>query len=602
VNESIKKIVSGVALFCLGWWQADAQIIPDNRRVDWQQAVQSFSYKEPSEVVSIAEFGGLGDGIADNTEALNKAMDSFHGRAGAVFFPGGTYLFVSPVFLNDSIELQGSGSMATILKFDLGRQPKNCISITGKAENHFVRLKGGYVFKSSRILSDSAFYFKPGDWVEIIENNGSWNSVPASWAKHSVGQITRIKYISGDTIALAQPLRITYSDSLVPRLQRIFPAKNVSLSCFKVHRADTPPDGGGDNIFFDYAVNSRVTGIESDTSAGSHVYINRSAQIIVEESYFHHSFSYDGSSTHGYGVTVAHHSSGCLIENNIFSHLRHAMMAKTGANGNVFAYNYSRDPYRSEAMSDLTGDISLHGHYAYANLFEGNIVQNIIIDHYWGPSGPRNTFFRNRAELWGIIMTQRDANETSGQNFVGNECTDGSFYHGQFTLTGNNHFVYANNILGQIVPDTSGNLPDSSYYLKEKPSFWLPGEQWPDIGYPNSLGQGNIPARQQFNAGGIFNSCRGDKTAVRDYWEKGFSWKIGPNPVTNNLHIASSADDSVPYFAVRIFDLEGNLLYESLCRDKKAVIPFRSILVAGTYLLEISSKKFYFRKKIIMAE
>jgi len=170
---------------------------------------------------------------------------------------------------------------------------------------------------------------------------------------------------------------------------------------------DMPAEGGGYNIYFDYAVNSRVSGVESDSSSGSHVYISRSAQIKVEGSYFHNAFAYDGVSTHGYGVTLAHHSSGSLIVNNIFVYLRHAMMVKTGANGNVFAYNYSRDPFRSEAISDFSGDISLHGHYPFANLFEGNIIQNIIIDHYWGPSGPRNTFFRNRAELWGIIMTQR---------------------------------------------------------------------------------------------------------------------------------------------------------------------------------------------------
>ncbi len=107
--------------------------------------------------------------------------------------------------------------------------------------------------------------------------------------------------------------------------------------------------------------------------------------------------------------------------------LRHAMMVKTGANGNVFSYNYSKNVRRSEWPNNYGGDISLHGHYSYANLFEGNIVQNIMIDHYWGPSGPLNTFFRNRAELYGIIMTGGDPTTSDMQNFVGNEITNNGF-------------------------------------------------------------------------------------------------------------------------------------------------------------------------------
>ena len=75
-------------------------------------------------------------------------------------------------------------------------------------------------------------------------------------------------------------------------------------------------------------------------------------------------------------------------------------MAKQGANGNVFAYNYSLDPYRSEDPHDAGSDMLLHGHYPFANLFEGNIGESIIVDDTWGPAGPYNTFFRNRADLY----------------------------------------------------------------------------------------------------------------------------------------------------------------------------------------------------------
>jgi len=322
----------------------------------------------------------------------------------------------------------------------------------------------------------------------------------------------------------------------------------------------------------------------------------------VEGSYFHRAFAYDGVSTHGYGVTLAHHSSGCLVVNNIFVHLRHAMMVKTGANGNVFAYNYSRDPFRSEPISDLSGDISLHGHYPFANLFEGNIIQNIIIDYYWGPSGPLNTFFRNRAELWGIIMTQSDTTETSEQNFVGNECTNTSFFHGQFVLKGADNFVYANNILGVTIPASSGELSDSSYYLSERPDFWETDEHWPDIGLPNKLGTGIIPAKQRFDNGGLLTVCPEDVTVVRKYPAGDAGWQIGPNPVRGRLYISAPAGSWSGAFRVRVFDMQGKLLSTKDYQKRSIVVPLDKTWRAGIYLLEISLGKSRFLKKIVVVK
>ena len=47
------------------------------------------------------------------------------------------------------------------------------------------------------------------------------------------------------------------------------------------------------------------------------------------------------------------HTTGTLAEDNIFDSLRHAMMVQTGANGNVFGYNYSANPVQGEGETNL---------------------------------------------------------------------------------------------------------------------------------------------------------------------------------------------------------------------------------------------------------
>jgi hypothetical protein len=201
------------------------------------------------------------------------------------------------------------------------------------------------------------------------------------------------------------------------------------------------------------------------------------------------------------------------------------MMVKTGANGNVFSYNYSREVHRSEPISDYGGDISLHGHYAYANLFEGNIVQNIMIDHAWGPSGPYNTIFRNRAELYGIIFTSGNPTTSDSQHIVGNDVTS---ILGSYSITGTGHIQHGNNIRGTIRPTGTGTLTDTSYYIDMEPVFWSISDTWPSLGIPNTLGAGSNPARNRWIQGGTMTICPLRRTwagTVSSDWENPHNWQ-----------------------------------------------------------------------------
>jgi hypothetical protein len=175
------------------------------------------------------------------------------------------------------------------------------------------------------------------------------------------------------------------------------------------------------------------------------------------------------------------------------------MRVTTGSSGNVFGYNESREPGRSEQIPHLTGDISLHGHYAFSNLFEGNIVQNMIVDHYWGPSGPFNTLFRNRSELYGILVYPSDSLPTAKMNIVGNEITHSD--KGYYLLNGADHFQWGNRLNDSIFPAGTEILTDSSYYRKIKPGFWNIPDPWPSIGYPHALDEYSIPARERYLEG-----------------------------------------------------------------------------------------------------
>ncbi|MEI6124491.1 MAG: glycosyl hydrolase family 28-related protein [Bacteroidota bacterium] len=582
--------------FCIG--PTFSQVIPLANRINWSQAGCRYVFPDNTPQVNIMSFGAVADGITDNTAALNNAMASFGGHPGMVYVPAGSYLFSNLIYIPDSVWVKGAGCDSTFVKI---KHSSIGFYFTGASTNVFTDIITGFQKGSTKVRVINPSLFTPGDYGEIRQDNGSWDVNPATWATYSVGQMVQIVSIKADTLVLADDLHITFDTALNLQIQKINPRKAAAISCMNVERTDTSTAGTGYNFGFNYAVNCEISGIESNKSQGSHCMIGLSSHVSVSGCYFHDAYLYDGSGTKGYGVTLNNHATLCLVQNNIFNHLRHAMMTKHGANGNVFAYNYSRNPFRNGSLEypqDYCGDISCHGHYSFANLFEGNIVQTIYIDQTWGPSGPYNTFFRNRVERYGIIMSSA---LTNNQNFVGNEITGTGytfpFSWGAYTMTGSGHTQYGNNKNGTIVPTGTTPLADNSFYLTTSPLFWNGSQPWPSIGIPAVLNSGSNPAKDRYTTAD-YTDCSQQTiiTQVREQKESAFV--VYPNPTTDKLYIQFALKNT--HCVLQIKTIDGN----SLINTKAFANAFTAELniddlKPGMYLLFIETDKSTFVQKII---
>ncbi|MBK8808051.1 MAG: hypothetical protein IPO21_15970 [Bacteroidales bacterium] len=193
-----------------------------------------------------------------------------------------------------------------------------------------------------------------------------------------------------------------------------------------------------------------------------------------------------------------------MVEDNIFHDIRHPLITKEGTSRNVYSYNYCFD-IRNNATCDSDpnspyADISIHGHYSAYNLFESNIAGRITVTDYWGPSGPCNTFFRNRVNTANGIWTQEYSHN---QNIVGNELV-GAAMEDNRDGTVQGTILFANNIDGTV--DNAAPFPvESSLYLVGKPSFYGT-MNWPSMGDGIAPNTGTIPAKARWDSGESFPS------------------------------------------------------------------------------------------------
>ncbi|MCG3121638.1 MAG: hypothetical protein ALAOOOJD_04841 [bacterium] len=376
--------------------------------------------------------------------------------------------------------------------------------------------KGDSIFHTS---SGGLSGISSGDWIHLVKYRFDYEDPHEAIAPDIVGQITRLEAkgmdATGEWGEIKDVANMNYIDSSDPdyslKVRKVIPVQNIGIEGLTINR-DPHEQATAyiHDIQFGFAVNCWVKGVESYKASRNHLAISYSSHIEISGCYFHEAMDY-GDGGWGYGVVTGGSSTNCLIENNIFRKLRHAMVAGGGSNCNVWTFNYSREKENS------TRDLDLHAKYPFGHLFEHNYVAFIEANDYHGLNGPYNAFVRNTAysdseNEWGAIVLKNAPNSSvlgcevqSQTGGVGGSGTT-SFViekYGKYVPSGlyedgiwKTHYEVYLNVGFRIY----SFLADYSYYYSSRPAFLDMNYSFPTLGPNYFLLTQSIPARERFNS------------------------------------------------------------------------------------------------------
>jgi hypothetical protein len=255
--------ILGAGLLWCGGLAGAAQTIPVARTFGaaWQNAGYPGEISAPATIVSVADHGALGDGVANDYGAVAAAMASLGGEPGVVYFPAGTYLIQSQIRPPAGVVLRGERPTNTTLRFDF---ISHCIWVTAGQSGAFQPVVSGYGIHSDSIVVTDGSVFAAGDYAEMREDNDpAWNA--STWASKVVGQMLRVTAVSGNTLTLERPLRIGYEAAQNPEMRKVTPITEVGIENLKVERLLTGTEAERNNkvtIGFNYAANCWVRGVD----------------------------------------------------------------------------------------------------------------------------------------------------------------------------------------------------------------------------------------------------------------------------------------------------------------------------------------------------
>lgn len=494
--------------------------------------------------------------INSNTAFANALAATSAGQY--MYIPDGTYLITSALSGKSNVTIRGQSTKNTIIKLgasnrflSIGGQwpgPQPTLTVTAGAT------KGSTVLT----LNDTSTVVVGNHILLSIltpsycHANLAAGWTIASWVGHGDDRLMTIFFLvtakndTNKTITLSDPLPIDMTDTPMVTVYSVVPKSKMGLENFTLDANGTSNDR---MMYFSQTTQCWLDKVYFKQPSSRSAWIQDSTHFTVQRCYSANGVSKGMNSE---GLDFYQNACWNLVQNNVFISAGFPMIMygdwQGGCVGNATIFNYQ---YGENQMADDdgVGPVSMcdgHGPVEMFNLWEGNYIEVLASDGYWG-SSCYGTVFRNRisgvtlamptyydqcalmlahwTDYWSIVgnilgtsgrSTIYEASGSNVQNpqiyrlgypWMGNRTSTGSGsnpsdsqYMDTFvkeSLIRHGNFDYVNNSV--IWDDNYNHTLDNSLFFDSAPSWW--GDcDWPAIGPDVSGYFKDTPAKKRYDA------------------------------------------------------------------------------------------------------
>jgi hypothetical protein len=445
-------------LTCLAYGAvAAAQIIPADRRIDWDQVGVPGGIPERTTICATIDAATYGTGTTDASAAINDALTNCPEEQ-VVFLPAGTYRLENPIDFGTAshITLRGAGVGQTVL---FGAIPSGggMIVSTQVALSAERRILSGYTKGSTRITVDDPTGVEVGTFLRLYQANDPALIWTRSGEPDVIKQRVIVIAVAGAQLDFAPPLAYGFSDVLNPRWKYSM-GDSMSFSGIEDLTLEAGPDNQtANNTWLDTTYGCWIRRVDSFNCMNVHFFWTNGLRNEIRDSYMHET----STDNEGYGIQLYagewSDNTGFLIENNIFSD-GFVFVLLDGAIGSVVGYNYVWNAHTNVWPHQTAAFDSNHRAHGMMDLWEGNIGQQFQSDGYHGSSS-HHTLFRN----WfnGLHPTY-----TTNRKMV-DLC----------------RFTYFYNVVGNVLGFAGWDTSTGAYEMTGQPDYAVPVIY--RFGYPN---------------------------------------------------------------------------------------------------------------------
>lgn len=251
---------------------------------------------EGLEIISPADFGAVGDGVADDTTAMTDFLLACVNKLGDLGGANKTYKITAPLVGLSNTYLRGRGAKIDLSALTAGQTGLSFVgSITTSSALAVDATARAY---SVQVADGSSFV--TGDWVQIHTETSYYPYPGYNVAK---GEWVQLRNVVGNTLYFTTPLVDSYLIADGGKVHKSSLRKNIYVSGINFVGSNTP--GAGERgLGFRYCQNVLVDDVTLNGIDTYAVEFSSSLLFVIRDSYTKGVF-YDGvSGTIFYGVTI----------------------------------------------------------------------------------------------------------------------------------------------------------------------------------------------------------------------------------------------------------------------------------------------------------
>lgn len=237
-----------------------------------------------NEMYNVKDFNAKGDGVTDDTTAIQNAVNACsEAGGGIVFIPAGKYYISTTITIPSGVYIAGAGiDVTTIDQKDKQTVPAFATAVPTITQ--LVQANDVNIGDTTNTIANTA---QSGDFIAYRSNlrfTSEWDGGSAIRSYYTSGEIFKVRSATSTSVTFTEPAHLSLPKANVTTVELFTPTRNIGVSNMTITRnIDTTSQSV--SVYVRYCDHAIIQNVKSVNTNWAGIAVDRSMNVHIDNAY-----------------------------------------------------------------------------------------------------------------------------------------------------------------------------------------------------------------------------------------------------------------------------------------------------------------------------